>query len=134
MIETPKTFDWVSAREKCNVREMFKRLVKVVTSDVKTAKENKILHNLKIDLICEREFSVVIPHDSGIGIIKGVLFVLEDSEIQVRVAEESRKLMFTARASLLDGGDCTFTIDEKKPYLYHPWQLSRLALEDLIFS
>ena len=130
-LEIPKTFDWVTARSKCNADEMFKRLLKVVTSDVDTANGINPIRIYRIDLISEREFAVVLPHISGMGFTKGVTFLREGSEIQVRQLVKPQKLIFSVRAYLLDGEDCTFAVNEKP---LEPWQVSRLALEDVIFD
>ena len=133
MTDIPKQFDWVSARKNCNTREMFKRLLKVVRADYNIAKEQEPHRNLTFAECSEEEFAVDERHASGIGIRKGVTFKLEGSKIQVCNSAPPHKVLFTLHAYLFDGGDCTFVIDDKMNPL-HPWQVSRLALEDVFFS
>ena len=132
MSNIPKQFDWVSARKNCNTREMFKRLFKVVRADCNIAQQTT-KRNLKFSECSEEEFSVVDHHASGMGINNGVAFILDRSKVQICDPSPPNKVRFTLRAYLLDGGDCTFIIDDKTNPL-HPWQVSRLALEDVFFS
>ena len=110
---------------------MFKRLEKVVKADSNIAKEQRPQRNLVLTTESEEEFSVVLKHDSGIGTLKGVRFLLEGSRIRVVESTKTEEL-FTCRAYLLDGGDCTFVVDDQMAPLF-PWQISRKALEGVFF-
>ena len=115
----PKSFDWVSARKNCNTREMFKRLLKVVKADCNIAKEKNHHSTLQFSECSEEEFSVDELHASGRGIRHGVAFKLDGSKIQVfdpvppQDPIPPTKVLYTLQAYLLDGGDCTFVIDDK---------------------
>lgn len=117
----PNTFDWMTARTKCNVRELFKRLKEVVSADCNIANENN--KAIEFTAVSEEVFAVFRKGRSG------ATFRLHRSEIQV-YDMSSDEPKFTAKAYLLDGGDCTFVVDEKP---LKAWQVSRMALEDVIF-
>ena len=121
--EIPNTFDWVTARTKCNVRELFKRLREVVAADCNIANDSNQNKTIKFMPISEEMFAVLNNGHASAS------FRLNRSEIQV-CDTVNEKLMFTAKAYLLDGGDCTYVVDDKP---LKAWQLSRLALEDVIF-
>ena len=129
--DIPRIFDWVTARKKCTVRELFDLLRKTVESDVIIANKGRSSQLFKFTPICLMEFAVVLNHDSGIGTIRGVIFKLKASKITVVDSTPPHKESLSVRAYLLDGGDCTFAVDEKP---LQPWQVSRLALEDVIFD
>ena len=132
MSDIPKTFDWVSARAKCNAREMFNRLRKVVKTDCEIATDQRSHWKLVFDPVCEKEFSVIHHHDSGIGTVAGVTFRLERSVVRVLQHQAPNKELFSFGVYLLDGGGCTFVMEGKNAPLY-PWQVSRLALKDVFF-
>ena len=128
----PNTFDWVSARAGCNVKDLFQRLRDVVEADVQIANE----HNprVKFDPVSERKFRVIEPDPyAPKSRAVGVVFSLNRSEIRVAKVETD-ELLFSGRAYLLDGADgttCTLNVNDKPLKM---WQVSRLALEDLIFA
>ena len=135
-ITIPKCFDWITGRRKCNAREMFDRLKETVEADIKIAEKH--CPELKFHESSLDKFAVFLRSglDDDIrrnNVRKGVRFHLEGSQIKVQNAVPPGEPLFTLRASLLDGGNCTFLVDDK-PYPYHPWQVSRLALEDVIFN
>lgn len=131
----PETFDWVRTREKCNVRELFKSLRETVEKDYNIAKGLREW-NLQFDPISKDKFAVVRLHDSGIGTMDSVVFKVDGTEIKVAKPIQLKNktvenILFTAQVILLDSGVCMFEVDEKPLY---PWQVSRLALEDMLFK
>ena len=127
--DVPSSFDWVSARAECNVRELFSRLRDVVESDCNIANEKNRIEKAVFESRSEEKFTVSFTHSETKALLAGACFHLKKSEIQVADLL-THKPLFTAKAYLLDGGDCTFVVDDKP---LKAWQVSRLALEDVFF-
>ena len=120
----PKTFDWVTERNKCSIQEMFKRLCKVVELDCNIA--NKLFTwNTQFRGLDQNEFTVVVSRTC-------VIFSREGSNLKVlkQSGNTEPKELFTAHTRLLENGDCVFVVEDKNLF---PWQVSRRALEGLLF-
>ena len=143
--EIPELFNWVTARSKCNGSVLFEELRRRVENDCKKAKELPSglaeCSNLKITDLHSNRF-VVKPGVSERACAFDLLQSRPDGSV-IRVTThdtwtEQRIAEFEARPRLLDNGDCRFEIadadgkvESKRLTL---WQVSRRALESLIFE
>lgn len=128
VISIPQAFDWVSAREKCNGEAAFGVLEE-------TVKQNVEVKN-RLDGADEDRYGFR-PGDHYFAVNRGrerVVFRLDGNTVHVssvsRNGEETE--LFQATPYLLDNGLCRLEIETDAPLEY--WQVSRLALESLLFD
>ena len=124
--EVPVAFDWVAARAKCNVHTVFDELREVVQHDVEQARQLDI----PVDFRQPGRPTCFAVHRENGG-EKAVLFERADDTINILNADTAGvSLRFSCRISLVSGHDCMLTVDDEPLRL---WQISRLALEALLF-
>ncbi len=127
-----ESFDWVEARSKCNVRDVFKHLREVVGSDIKSAERNAVV-SAELESRTEEQFVVRTHLDPARPDWR--TFFLIDARIEVRGPDDRNdNIVLTGRASL-DGGNCCIeTVVDGKLCRLRLWEFSRLALEPLFFK
>ena len=127
--EVPIKFDWVGARSKCSLSEVFKALELGARDDVdainaliisNTQIKFKVVGNgIRFSVICEYGAQTSGSRD----------FYRKDNEIFV--SNENSKVIFTATITLNSLGRCMLKIGEDE---LEEWQVRRKALEDLFFQ
>ena len=127
------SFDWVSARLRCNVNELFGKLKAVVKADVESANRN--VEN------AERRFRFNDgPAISVFSVTEGkeppyvrMVFELVQQKINVHHQSTEQPPHLVARAALsADSTECLLDVECLQPMPL--WQFSRRALEDLFFA
>ena len=122
-----ENFDWVTARAKCSLVEVFEKLRLQVGVDVQT--RNKLLSDPRdafsvIESEAKPSFSVIVPSNP----LPSITFSLSDERIGV---SHKGRLIFEATLTLGDDGECRLKINGKEREL---WQMRRMALEELFFG
>jgi len=125
---TPSTnFDWVTARSVCSPAKLFQKLTLEVEQDVKTRQAS-------LPAGCGYGFDFNSNGGSiGVGIngnrlCRMVTFELTEWGIVVR---HDQTLLFEAKLTLNDDGECRLKVDGKE---YQSWQFRKLALEGFFFD
>ena len=120
-------FDWVAHRSACTLPRVYKTLRNDVGEDVKA-------RNAMRPQNCTYEFSVVDKeHSFSVSLVtadfhREITFVLEDHAILV--LDPSGNQMFEVTLNFNSQGKCTMKAKEE---FCEPWQVRRMALEDLMF-
>lgn len=124
-----QAFDWVTARAKCNIAELFGKLRAVVDSDIKSAE--KIGIAACFEGHATDRFTVKLYDRSFPELYEWRTFFLGNSKIEVRgPGDPDDNLILEARADL-HGADCM--LDVNGHGRIRLWEFSRLALEPLLF-
>lgn len=124
--DKPK-FDWVAQRAACSLPKVFKALRSDVEDDV-------LACNAQREDVSAYEFSIVEkgPDFSVLleakDFTRSVTFCLEDHAILV--LDHSGNHMFEITLNFDDSGKCRMKAKEENR---EPWQVRRMALEDLLF-
>jgi hypothetical protein len=124
--ETPK-FDWVAQRAACSLPKIFKTLRADVEDDVRACnaqREDISAYEFSIEEK-GKEFSVVLKAKE---FTRSVTFCLEDHAINV--LDHGGNHMFEIILNFDDSGKCRMKAKEENR---EPWQVRRMALEDLLF-
>jgi hypothetical protein len=120
-------FDWVTKRSQCSFPTIFTDLKLKVEDDVKT--RNGLRPNN-----APYEFSVTDGGDDFTVLLKAgdfhksVIFSLAEHAIVVK--DDAGNKVFEVTLTFNDQGQCKLHVDEKE---VEPWQVRRMALEDLLF-
>jgi hypothetical protein len=120
-------FNWVEARAKCSLAEMYSQIRLDVEADVEA--RNKLLpsgahYGFKFTRASGR-FTVLTESN---GPNKSIDFVLSEKYIEI-LSEKSP--MFTATVGLNDDGECILLVNgiERKR-----WQVAKMALDHIFFE
>ena len=125
-------FDWVAARVKCNVRDLFTQLRDRVKSDVRSAESNAGV-KAEVEDRTPDNFIVRIPNPTIAGQSRDWrTFGLSGTVIEVR--GNGDKPILEARANL-DGQECKLSVQigDRERHM-RLWEFSREALEPLFFN
>ena len=120
-------FDWVTERSQCSLPNVFRTLRLQVEEDVKT--RNALRPNNS-----PYEFSVLENGDEFTVLLKAkdvemsVIFGLAEHAILVRDDKDAQ--LFEITLTFNDKGECKLYVNEEER---EPWQVRRMALEDLLF-
>ena len=126
-----QSFDWVAARSRCNLNELFGKLKAVVRADVESANWNQ----------AERRFGFDDgPAISVFSVTEGdeppcvrMVFELVQQEIRVHRQSTEQRPHLVARAALSeDSTECLLDVECLPPMPL--WQFSRRALENFFFA
>ena len=124
--EEPR-FDWVAERSACTLPKMFKQLREEIEGDVKERNAQRPDNS-------PYEFAIV-DKDDGFSVVlqaadyrRAVTFRYEDHAITV--LDPSGNQMFEVTLLFTDDGKCRLKAKEENR---EPWQVRRMALEDLLF-
>lgn len=132
-MDSPETFDWVRARAACSLERIFLVLSETAAGDVRAANELRPSRARFEHKSLDRKFLVIRQEDAG-GVTQAasVVFELQENGIAVRRITPARapEPIFTAKPSLTPEGECLLEVGRQQ---LRPWQVSRLALEDLFF-
>jgi hypothetical protein len=121
-------FDWVSARSRCSLMQVFETLKLQVQEDVDIrTKLRPALAEYGFKFLPNADrFTVYLeanrPHWS-------VVFTLTDKQIEVR--DQDNNLLIEATVTLNDEGECRLRVKgEEREF----WQVRKMALERLFYS
>jgi hypothetical protein len=119
--------DWVTARSRCSLPNVFKELRVQVEEDVKTRNALRPNNSPYEFSVTEdgAEFTVIL---AAPDVRRSVIFSLADHAIGVR--DSRGKEMFDVTLTFNDEGECKLNVQEKEREL---WQVRRMALEQLLF-
>jgi hypothetical protein len=125
-IHKPK-FDWVAQRAACSLPRMFQTLRLDVEEDVRACNAQREDTSAYEFLIFEKgnDFSVVLEAKD---FSRSVTFCLEAHAILV--LDHSGNQMFEITLNFDDSGRCRLKAKDENR---EPWQVRRMALEDLLF-
>jgi hypothetical protein len=126
--QVPIELDWVDARCKCSLYEMYKRLRNEVKEDVKKRNDlRKEGERVRFEFGAEsaKGFSVFREGLSGPTCID---FAISETEMSVAMRDQ---VILSATATVNDEGRCMFVVKGKE---LENWQVRKLALEELFFS
>jgi hypothetical protein len=120
-------YDWVAERSACTLPKMFRQLREEIEGDVKERNAQRPDNS-------PYEF-VVVDKDTGFSVAleakdyrRSVTFIYEDHAIIV--LDPSGNQMFEVTLLFTDEGKCRLKAKEENR---EPWQVRRMALEDLLF-
>jgi len=133
--KAPTELNWVNARARCNLYEMFKALELGVRTDVEAAQAlvSKHAHTVfSVAMSGNKRFSVSRIDDPLVSIVTGsVDFVREHDRIAVSMTKENEtKPLFEASLTLNNEGECKLKVGGVE---LEQWQVRRKALEGLFF-
>lgn len=134
MDEKPDGFDWVTARSRCSLGSVFQILSEIVASNVKAANALPNQNSTFEQRPLNNKFLVLVRRDiAGFIATRSVVFELSSSAIDVKLKDANglEKMLFSAKPSFVEEGDCRLEIDGQR---FSLWQISRRALEDLFFG
>jgi hypothetical protein len=120
-------FDWVGARSACTLPKMYRQLMAEIEEDVKTRNAERP-DNSPYEFLIEEKgttFSVILQ---GQDFRRAITFSFEDHAILV--LDASGNQMFEITLIFTDDGVCRLKAKEENR---EPWQVRRMALEDLMF-
>jgi hypothetical protein len=120
-------FDWVTARSLCALPKLFKALRLQVEEDVKTRNALRPSNSPYEFSLAENgdDFRVVLKAKD---VHRSVVFTLAEHAILVR--EDKGDPMFDVTATFGDEGECRLKVNGQER---NPWQVRRMALEELLF-
>jgi hypothetical protein len=128
----PENFDWVNARSKCTIQEIFKELEQGVRDDVEAAKSLIRRHDelqFSVSKASSKRFSVNRIDDPIRSLGRSVDFTWSDNVITVH--NQNDELLLTASLTLNNEGRCLLKVSEQE---LEQWQFRRMALEKLFFG
>jgi hypothetical protein len=123
--EIPEHLDWIAARAKCSIEQVFESLRGQVKKDVEA--RNLLPDHSRFNVHFSGDTFTVMRGDGG-G-LKSVVFALPGKYIEIQNGD--RQVLFTASLTLNDAGECKLKVDERELEL---WQVRRRALEELFFG
>ena len=130
MTNAPENFDWVSARSKCSIGEVFEILRQQVKQDVET---RVALRKPGVESFFTFKVVEAGPFFSAIAeghkIFKRVSFEWDAKSL--RVQGDDGRPNLTATLTLSNDGVCRIKVDGQE---YDLWQFRKMALEDLFFG
>ena len=120
-------FDWVGARSACTLPKMYRQLLAEIEEDVRKRNAERPDNSPYEFLIEEKgpQFSVVLQ---AADFRRAITFCFEDHAIIV--FDASGNQMFEITLVFTDDGKCRLKAKEENR---EPWQVRRMALEDLLF-
>jgi hypothetical protein len=120
-------FDWVAARSACTLPKFFRQLIAEVEKDVKERNAMRPDNSPYEFSIEEKgpQFSVILQ---AADFRRSITFRFEDHAITV--VDASGNQMFEVTLTFADDGKCKLKAKEENR---EPWQVRRMALEDLLF-
>jgi hypothetical protein len=124
---TESNFDWVAARSACTLPKMYRQLMAEIEEDVKKRNAERPENSPYEFLIEEKgpKFSVILQ---AADFRRAITFCYEDHAIVV--TDASGNQMFEVTLIFTDDGICRLKAKEENR---EPWQIRRMALEDLLF-
>jgi predicted RNase H-like nuclease (RuvC/YqgF family) len=131
-------FNWVQSRAACSLESIFHALSEVIDSDIKSA--NALRRpgpptTFRMNTEATGKIIVVRTRDmAGFAETVAVVFELQANEIIVKQklpATFQETSLFVAVPYLHEEGECLLEVGGKSLKL---WQVSRKALEDLVFG
>ena len=135
MSTKPDDFNWVQAKLDCSLSEEFLKLVVQAKNDV-TRRKRSLKREDGFDVSFsepgEDKTELVVsrkPLEGVLGSSAKVTFRLRNDHISVIPISHDPLIL---RIGLNDDGDCRYTINEKGQY--QPWQVLKLALEQILFE
>jgi hypothetical protein len=123
----PSKFDWVTERSSCSLPKAFLTLRQQVEADVKTRNGLRPANSPYEFSVADdgAGFAAVLKTD---GARRSVKFSL--AEHAIVVTDDNGDPMFEITLTFNDRGECKWHANKEE---HQPWQLRRMALEDLMF-
>jgi hypothetical protein len=120
-------FDWVTERSACTLAKVFKEIELQVEEDVKTRNGLRPPNSPYEFSVAETigEFTVMLKAKD---VERSVTFSLSEHGILVR--EDRGTPMLEVTLAFTDEGACSLEVNGKRR---EPWQVRRMALEELFF-
>jgi len=133
MDDVPKHFSWVEARAKWSVREAFQLLCRVAADDTAAAQAlGQRATTYRFEQQSPTRAAVVRRDESALSSETAIVFSLFGGEIVIsRLNGSDTTELFRCRPIIHRTGEPMLTIRSDAMY---PWEISRRALEPLIFS
>jgi hypothetical protein len=129
----PSTFDWVSERSNCSIKQMFEQMKMGIKQDVEMFNNGlKEKSHLFFEVAENAREIRVFPADQ-FSLDPIVVFSLNGNAIKVtRISDgENKQPVFDITIGLNDEGECMFSVGGKER---ESWQVRRMALEGLFFK
>jgi len=120
-------FDWVSARAACSLLSVFQILGERVRTDVDIA--NRAPGSKRRFRVAIDPLKIVVARTHPAEEAANIVFELCATDVAVRKGASAQ--LFRARPALNEDGECLLEVDGQTLRL---WQVSRKALEDLMFG
>jgi hypothetical protein len=123
----PSKFDWVTERSSCSLPKVFLTLRQQVEADVKTRNGLRPANSPYEFSVADEGagFAAVLKTD---GARRTVKFSL--AEHAILVTDDNGDPMFEITLTFNDRGECKWNANQEQ---HQPWQVRRMALEDLMF-
>ena len=123
-------FDWVTARLSCSLPRVFNSLIFQVEQDVATRNSLRPPNSPYEFSLTEDngELTVTLHTDK---LRRSVTLKLSLPEHAILVSDETGERMFDVTSRLDDMGKCVLLVNGEER---DPWQVRRMALEELMFS
>lgn len=129
--KNPVTFDWIAARSRCSIQQMFEDLKLAIKQDVEliTARNAQDVPVRTFRITERAKFMKIYEEDAYSEYPPSVTFSLSGNAIRVGNGETNEEL-FNIVIGLNDDGDCNFIVEGQER---DSWQVRRQALEGLFF-
>lgn len=129
----PKRLRWVEARAKWSVRDAFQALCQVAAEDTAAAQAlGQRATTYRFEQQSPVRAAVIRREESALPVETAIVFVLFGGEIVAsRVNGPDTTELFRCRPIIHRTGEPMLTI---RSDALHPWEISRRALEPLIFA
>lgn len=121
-------FDWITQRSQCSLPKIFKTLRQEVEADVKTRNALRPQNSPYEFSVAENgnDFSARLTTKDARA---SVAFSLSEHAIVVR--DDQGNLKFEVTLTFNDEGECKLYVNDEER---EPWQVRRMALEELMFK
>jgi len=120
-------FDWVAQRTACSLPRVFRAMMDDVEADVK-ARNDQRPQNAPYEFSIDEKGNLFIVVLQAPDFRRSVTFQLEDHAILV--LDNSGNQMFEVTLIFTEEGKCRMKAKDENR---EPWQVRRMALEDLMF-
>jgi hypothetical protein len=121
-------FDWVAERSACSLPKVFKDLGAQLAADVKTRNALRP-NNSPYEFSVKEDVSDITVVLQAADVRKSIIFNLTAHSILVRDDEGNQ--LFEVTLTFTDDGKCRLNVNEQPR---EPWQVRRMALEELFFA
>ena len=126
--KSPEPFDWVTERSACSLPKVFKDLGTQLEADVKT-RNGLRPNNAPYAFSIKADVSDITVLLQAGDVQKSVIFTLTPHSILVR--DDKGNQLFEVTLTFTDEGNCRLNVNDQPR---EPWQVRRMALEELFFA
>lgn len=126
--KSPEPFDWVTERSACSLPKVFKDLGAQLEEDVKI-RNGLRPNNAPYEFSVKTDVSdITVLLQSG-DVRKSVIFSLTPRSVLAR--DDKGTQLFEVNITFTDDGRCRLNVNDQPR---EPWQVRRMALEELFFA